>query len=189
MLHWAFRRGISSQAVSYFIECARRDQCARDDIAHLLADVDDPDAVEFVVRERGRTGRLYFGSHLLGIGDGEPENESLSARATQRLRAIWDSSTEGEQVRTLAFSMWLRSTGGQDLDLLRSIDTAIPFYTYSLQHRVKLGDRSGRRRSDRPATISPAVGYMVVACSPHLGRKVAPLRFFCSGGSERIDSN
>jgi hypothetical protein len=141
-LTWAFRRGITRAAIEHFLGRAAQDAALQDEIAWMLDDVDDPDAAEFVVRERARHDGFDFRKHLTSLGDREPEVELLSHSTTARLRALWENRAELERVRVLAFTLWLRATGCRDLSLLRSIDRFSPFFRYALQHRVKLADLS-----------------------------------------------
>ncbi len=141
-LGWGFRKGITSEALTYLLEAGRRDETLRRDISLMVEGVDDPDAVEFLVRHLAAGGGSIRWSHLTGIGDGEPKTLLRSPPTTDRLRGIWQSPGESEKTRVQAFCLWLQTTGGSDAGLLGSIEPDSPFYRYAVQHRIKLGDPS-----------------------------------------------
>jgi hypothetical protein len=137
-----FRRGITPEALAFLMEAAGQDRSLRRDVSLMVEGVDDPDAIEFLVRELGEGGGSNLWSYLTGIGDGEPEVRLRSLQTTDRLCRLWRSPEEPEKVRTQAFCLWLQATGCRDAAPLRMIETGSPFYRYAIQHRVKLGDPS-----------------------------------------------
>jgi hypothetical protein len=140
-LGWGFRRGITREALEFLVDSGRHSGLCRD-VARMVEGVDQPDAIEFVARHLADGGGSNLWSHLTGIGDGEPQFLLRSASTTNRLRSLWQSLNEAEGVRVLSFCLWLATTGGNDLTLLRSIDPGMPFYRYAVQHRIKRADRS-----------------------------------------------
>jgi hypothetical protein len=141
-LGFGFRRGIAKEALSFLLEVGTQDKGLRGDIAAMVEGVDDPDAIEFLVRHLAAGGGSNLWSDLTGIGDWEPRVLLHSSPTTDRLRSLWESSDESEKVRTKAFCLWLRTTGCKDATLLQSIELDAPFYQYALQHRLRLGDPS-----------------------------------------------
>lgn len=141
-LGWGFRKGITPRALGCLLETGRREETLRYDIALMVDGVDDPDAVEFLVRHLAAGGGPIHWSRLTGIGDGEPKTLVRSSRTTDRLRGIWQSPSESDKVQAPAFCLWLQTAGGSNLALLRRIELDSPFYRYAVQHRIKLADPS-----------------------------------------------
>jgi len=133
-LRWAFRNGITHEAVACLIQSATVNNGLREDVAHILGEVDDPDAAELVVRSLAAAGSG------ITIGDGELEVSLRSTATTDRLRTLWESTTEEDNVRSQAFIAWLRGTGSKDATILRPIGPESPLYQTAIQHRVKLAD-------------------------------------------------
>jgi len=140
-LGWGFRKGITPGALGCLLETGKREETLRHDIALMVDGVDDPDAVEFLVRHLAVGGGSMEWT-LPGIGDGEPKTLVRSSPTTDRLRGIWQSLGESDKVRVRAFCLWLQTTGGSNLGLLRRIEPDSPFYRYAVQHRIKLADPS-----------------------------------------------
>ena len=141
-LGWGFRPGITLEALGYLLEAGRQDPVLRRDISLMVEGVDDPHALEFLVRHLADGGGSNLWSHLTGIGDGEPQIRLRSSQTTDRLRSLWQSPGESEKIRTQAFCLWLQTTGCKDAALLGTVESGSPFYRYAVQHRIKLGDAS-----------------------------------------------
>ncbi len=138
-LGWGFRRGITPEALAHLLEAGRKNQNLHPDVAGMVKDLDNPDAVEFYARHIAQQGGW---SDLTSLGDGEPEVQIRSSQTTDRLREIWQSPSEPEKVRIYAFCLWLRASGGKENTVPQEIDACSPFHRYAVQHRIKLGDTS-----------------------------------------------
>lgn len=132
---WAFRRGITRDALLHLIHAANVTTGLRGDVASAIGEVDDPDAAEFVVRYAASRGGLGD-----AIGDGEPEITLRSKSTSERLLSLWSAQSEGDRVRVKAFVAWLQATGGNDLAALQAIEASSPLYRQAVQHRVKRSD-------------------------------------------------
>ncbi len=141
-LGWGFRQGITSESLAFLLAAARSDASLNSDIALMVEGVDDPDALEFLVRYLSSGGDSPLWSRLTGIGDSEPTILLRSHQTNERLCRIWQSTMEQNMARSEAFCIWLQTSGCRDAALLNTIGPGSSFYHYAVQHRIKLGDRS-----------------------------------------------
>jgi len=136
-LSWAFRRGISEDAVQFMLARARKSKSLLDDVMMMLENVDHLDVIEVVVRQNYVFQKW---SNLTALSTAGLEAKPLPKQIVQRLKELWEDSSEPDDVRKRAFGMWLVGTGCRDINFLRTIDKESPLFIQSLQQRIKLGD-------------------------------------------------
>jgi hypothetical protein len=141
-LGWGFRQGMTDSALAALIDVASHCKDLVPDVSLMIEGVDNPEAIEFVIRRLSANGGSNFWGNLTGIGDGEPKVQSRSVLTCERLRRIWESSTESDNTRRFAFCVWIRATGTSDLETLQSIGSDSCLYRFAIQHRIKLGDEA-----------------------------------------------
>ncbi|MGO8786319.1 MAG: hypothetical protein ACLQVL_02900 [Terriglobia bacterium] len=180
---FAARHGFNPQVLRYMTELGQREEY-QGIVAAILEEVDDPIAVDFVVR------RLAFLSHRAkeegkffpwaiswsdrwtrGAGEGPIP---LSRASTQALRSLWQETSNPDWLRVYALTVWAKVEG--DLHHLQSITEGSPLYETALWHRGLRGDR----------TVAPQVAVMLHDKTWWL--QLAP-KIWCSEMEEAVDQN
>ncbi|CAE6732681.1 hypothetical protein [Paraburkholderia nemoris] len=148
-LRFAFHQRLSDSAVRYFIERAA-DPELKWPITYMLHGLDQPDAVEFVVRElaaitESLDGTDRFSPFVLSAkNDWENEQErsgrAMSEASRKRLRDIWQDQSTGKHLREQAFRIWSSTHRAGDLSVLRVVSSADVLADKVLWQRLRLGD-------------------------------------------------
>ena len=159
-LRWAFRDLVPNMAIDYFL---RRAMCPelRWPLLVLLHGIDSPDVVEFVVKELAeQEERLEQTGHFSAFGvtavdewsgrqislsskrrsvrrGGDP----MSAASRHRLAELWSCDALGKHLRRWALRFWCATVGGEDIPVLRTIDTRSELGNLALFERLRRGDR------------------------------------------------
>ena len=141
-LRWAFRDLVPERAIDYFLRRARGPEL-RWPLLVMLHGVDNPDAVEFVVKELAEQEGAVGGdrsfspplqSPLSTSGAGAKFNrrpkrhsaryggDPMSATSRERLAELWSSDALGTHLRRWALRFWSATVRGEDIPILRTID-------------------------------------------------------------------
>ena len=159
-LRWAFRDLVPKMAIGYFLQCARRPEL-RWPMLVMLHGIDNPDAVEFVVRELAEqderleeTGHFSpFAVTAVDEWSGRQISPSskrrsmrrggdpMSAASRDRLAELWSCDALGKHLRRWALRFWSATVGGEDIPVLRTIDARIELGNLALFERLRRGDR------------------------------------------------
>ena len=159
-LRWAFRDRVPKQAIGYLLERAKGPDL-RWPILVMLNGIDNPDAVEFVVRELAQQGERmeatgYF-SPFAATAVGEwsrrqnlPSSKGhrvrrggtpMSAASRERLRDLWSCDVTGEHLRRWALQFWCATVAEGDIPILQTIDISSEIGNLALFERLRRGDR------------------------------------------------
>ena len=148
-LRWAFRNKVPERAIGYLLQCAERPEL-RWPILVMLNGIDNPEAVEFVVRELAQRNEQAeaTGSFLpfaLMATDEWSEHRSggraMSTTSRDRLQELWLCNANGEHLRRQALRFWCTTVAGGDVPILRTIDTSSEIGSIALFERLRRGDR------------------------------------------------
>ena len=159
-LRWAFRDKVPKQAIGYLLERAKGPEL-RWPMLVMLNGIDNPDAVEFVVRELAQQDERmeatgYFSPfaatavdewsrrQILPSSKGHPVRRGgtqMSAASRERLRDLWSCDVTGEHLRRWALRFWCATVAGGDIPILQTIDTSSEIGNLALFERLRRGDR------------------------------------------------
>ena len=159
-IRWAFRDKVPIQAIDYLLKRAKGPEL-RWPILVMLNGIDNPDAVEFVVRELAQQDERmeatgYFSPfaitavdewsrrQILPSSKGRPlghRGTPMSAASRERLRDLWSCDVTGKHLRRRALRFWCATMARGDVPLLRTIDTSSEIGNLALFERLRRGDR------------------------------------------------
>lgn len=143
-LQSGFARGMPESVMVFLMKCARNEERLRWPIELLLEQVDHPDVMEFIARERaeGARRREAAGNTFSWDMHDHPwaNNWSMSVASRTRLQQLWASEASDAHLQKQAFRMWMRKLGSLDLPMLRSIAPISPLYDASVRKRIFLRD-------------------------------------------------
>jgi len=121
-LQRAFRRGITDEALRFFISHGEREML-KPQITHLLSEVDHPDAVEFVVRwlaELSRSAAASGGFSIYPtILQRSWSERVMSDRSLERLQLLWSSDKSDAHLMKSAFRLWVSTSQPKNLGVLQ----------------------------------------------------------------------
>jgi len=148
LLNFALTRGISSATINYLIGQCNVHESLRWPIIHTCDSIDDPDAIEFVVRsaadiERSMNGTDSFSPWTIRLKDKWSKRiggRNLSQTSLDRLRTLWEDPENNKFMKKQAFRLWLTGIGQEQIQILRSILTSSPLFREALWKRVQLKD-------------------------------------------------
>lgn len=148
-LRWAFHKGLADGAVRFFIERASGPEL-KWPITYLLHGLDQPDAVEFVVRELASTEERLEGTGkfspfaMTAKGDWERKQErtgrAMSDASRKRLLDIWQDQSSGKHLRKQAFEIWASTHRAGDLEILRAVPSSDSLADKALWQRLRRDD-------------------------------------------------
>jgi len=142
-LRWAFRTRLPVRAIRYFIQRAA-DPDLKWPITYMLHGLDQPDALEFVVRELATTNG-FSPFALIASRDWEHPEEAngraMSDASRKRLQDIWQDQSAGKYLRRNAFRFWAATRHVSDIEILRAVPAADELADNALWQRLRLRDR------------------------------------------------
>jgi hypothetical protein len=149
-VRWAFHNRLPASAVRYFIERASGPELNWP-ITYMLHGVDQPDAVEFVVRQLAATnerlqGTNSFSPFALSASDEwerrqETTGRAMSEASRKRLLDIWQDQSAGQHLRRQAFRIWASTHRTGDIEIVRTVPSTDALADTALWQRLRLGDR------------------------------------------------
>ena len=159
-LRWAFRDKVPISAIGYLLERAK-DPELRWALLVMLNGIDNPDAVEFVVRELAKqdeqmeaTGEFSpFGVTAVdewSRRQSSPFSRShptrrggiaMSEASRERLRDLWSCDVAGKHLRRRALRFWCATVAEGDIPILQTIDASSEIGNLALFERLRRGDR------------------------------------------------
>jgi hypothetical protein len=117
----------------------------------MLHGLDQPEAVEFVVRELAATTKRLEGTNsfspfaLSANREWERQQEktgrAMSEPSRKRLLDIWQDRSNGKHLRRQAFKIWASTPRPGDVEILRAVSSADALADTALWQRLRLGDR------------------------------------------------
>lgn len=148
-LRWAFHRRLPVGAVRYFIERASGPEL-KWPVTYMLHGLDQPDAVEFVVRELAATDERLEGTNsfspfgMSANRDWERQQQetgrAMSEASRKRLLDIWQDQAAGKHLRKQAFRIWAATHRAGDIGILRAVLSSDALADNALWQRLRLGD-------------------------------------------------
>ena len=147
------------KAIGYFLQRAKGPEL-RWPLLVMLNGIDNPDAVEFVVRELAEqderleaTGYFSpFAATAVDEWSGRQISPSskrhsvrrgggpMSAASRERLMNLWAGDASGKHLRRWALRFWSATVAGEDLPILRTIDTSSEIGSLALFERLRRSD-------------------------------------------------
>ena len=153
-IRWAFRDKVPDRAIGYFLERAT-DPELRWPLLVMLHGIDDPDAVEFVVRELAKqdaecegTGR--WSPFAITARDEWSRRSKyggapMKALSRRRLRELWSSDRNSRHLRRRAIEFWCATVERGDIAVLKTVDKSSAIGDVALFERLRRGDQSAIR--------------------------------------------
>lgn len=150
-LHFALAGSINNCVINYFISKCDLYESLRWPINVMFQRIDDPDAIEFIVRsaaniQRGIAGTDKFSPWVAMLADnwnGHIDKlRKLSENSLARLKTLWELEENDEFVRKQAFRLWLTGIDLKQIDILRLIPNISPLSHSAIWKRVELDDQS-----------------------------------------------
>ena len=150
-IRWAFRDRVPDRAIGYFLDRAMEPEL-RWPLLVMLNGIDNPDAVEFVVRELARqdeelegTGR--WSSFAISARDEwnrRPKygGARMEAASRRRLRELWSSDGKSRHLRRRALEFWCATVARGDIAVLKTLDTSGGIGDVALFERLRRGDET-----------------------------------------------
>ncbi len=136
-LRWALQRRVPERAMGYLINRAQ-DPELRWPIQVMLDGVDNPQAVEFVVRARANAADAFLDEwNLRRSGERGP----MWIASRPRLRELWSCDRHDKHLRRMALRYWCATVVSGDLSVLRTIRLDSEIGSIALFERLRRGDR------------------------------------------------
>jgi|GEM_PF-745968 len=150
--HAFFHHSPQDSAILYFINRALSSEKLRWAITLIMQQIDNPDAIEFVIRQaalieekiessNGFSFWLTMLEHPFNEKD-ELDNKKMGNISQNRLEEIWSNQNESNYVRKQAMQMWIKAIDITQLNKLRDIPENSPIFDVALIKRMMLGDLS-----------------------------------------------
>ena len=160
-LRFAFRERSPERAIAYLVERGQDPELRRPMMV-LLDGIDNPDAIEFMVRELAQYDeRLEATGHFspfmdLAVQEWSRRQSSpwsngqtskyrgspMSTVSRERLRDLWSRDTSGKHLRRRALRFWCATVAAGDLPTLRTLDANGEIENYALFERLRRRDRT-----------------------------------------------
>jgi len=145
-IRWAFLDMVPNRAIGYFIEQAMRPEL-RWPLLVMLNGIDNPDAVEFLVRELARLDEEWEGTDRwspfsrLAVEEWSRRRAApMQPEARRRLRDLWSSHSNGRHLRRRALQFWCATVRRADIAALQTIDINSAVGDVALFGRLRRGD-------------------------------------------------
>jgi hypothetical protein len=147
-LKFALTRDISDEQVQYFINAVEKYPDLEYHLSLILNKVQDPDALETIVRIRANNmqevdGLSPWATHLLDPWRPDsPHGQTLSSEVKERMNNLWSNNDNADEVRTSAFLLWARNAQSEDLEELKQASQNDLFSYTAHRYRLDLGDET-----------------------------------------------
>ena len=145
-LCWALQQRVPERVIGYLVKRTESPELRR--LMRVMLDgVDNPRAVEFVVRAIALQTESAETSSSFLVGADEwslrrrAERSPMSRASRDRLRKLWSRDANGSHLRRLAFRFWCATIARGDLAILRTIDADSEIGSIALFERLRRGDR------------------------------------------------
>ncbi len=142
-LTFAMSRGISNEAINYFIGLQNSCDSLYWPIAIILERIDTPEAIECIVQFAAKEKGTFFAMYLSDTWNPtRPAGRMLSQPSMEMLKKQWNSLEADGQVRYQAFRIWSNNAQQEQLGILREIASESSLYRMAIRRRAQLGDMS-----------------------------------------------
>lgn len=150
-IQWAFRDRVPERAIGYFLDRATQPELQWP-LLVMLNGIDNPNAVEFVVRELARQdeesdgtgGWSPFAMSAKREWSRRPEYGSIPMKALSRhrLRELWSSDGKSRHLRRRALEFWCATVVRGDIAVLKTVETSRAIGDIALFERLRRGDQT-----------------------------------------------
>jgi hypothetical protein len=138
------------EVLTHIIRVAGERPLLQDVLFPLIHSMDSPDALEHLARHKAAQvkarGKTEVSSLDFSFSRWASTNTMGYVRPSEasraRLRALWQSDSEDEVVRSAAFKIWCWSADAADISHLKTVSASAPLFHSALWYRAILGDRS-----------------------------------------------
>jgi len=144
-LRFSIKRRMTNCVVKYLISQCERHQTLKWSMIVLLREVNDPDAIEFVVT----TLSIDYPGSFFGLTMTDCWNPKifsygrlLSSQSLVRLEMLWKDEKNHQDIRKNAFKLWKTGANHADTDLLKTVLPNTPIFKESVILRAELEDWS-----------------------------------------------
>lgn len=143
-LRLSVKRRMTNCVVKYLISQCERHQTLKWPMIVLLQEVDDPDAIEFVVK----TLSIDYSASFLRLTMTDCWNPKfffsygclLSSKSLSRLEMLWKDEKNHRDIRKNAFRVWGTGTNYADINILKTVLPNTPIFKESVILRAELED-------------------------------------------------
>ena len=147
-IRWAFRDRVPDRAIGYFLDRAMEPEL-RWPLLVMLNGIDNPDAVEFVVRELARQDEELEGFAMSARDEWSQRPKyggaPMKAASRRRLRELWSNDGKSRRLRRRALKFWSATVARGDIAVLRTVDTSGAIGDVALFERLRRGDETAIR--------------------------------------------
>jgi hypothetical protein len=150
-VRFAFRHWPPVSALKYFIQRAATEEL-RWPITYLLHEIDNPDSLEFVTRERATIQQRLAATggispFLISGADRWSRSEDdggkpMSKASKDRLFGLWHPRDTDKHLREQAFRLWAATHADDDLIVLKRMPSDDPLWDKALFARLRRGDHT-----------------------------------------------
>jgi hypothetical protein len=127
----------------YLIELIRQRPQLEKAVSYICGRIDRPQAIEYAVQQAANQEDWYRSSSLTYWSSFQ--NPRLSQVSLSVLQELWESDSNKDAARQVAFQLWLKNVDRENFDILpiiQAITPLSPLYISSLQERALLSDRT-----------------------------------------------
>ena len=138
-LAFGYKNRLDKTVINFLISICESKQSLVRNIEHILNYIDNPDAIEFIVKKNAEhDGSDFTFPWYTKVFD---YAHKLSKESRIRLRSLWEGSYNNE-IKKAAFKLWSTNIEKSELNLLRQIALDSPLSYHALFKRAELGDSS-----------------------------------------------
>jgi hypothetical protein len=138
-LSFGYKTRLNTATINFLTHVCDCKKSMVQNIQHILNYVDNPEAVEFIVKKNAEHERSDFTfPWYTKVFD---YAHKLSKESRIRLKSLWEGSYNDE-IKKTAFRLWSTNVEKSELDLLRQISHDSPLFYHAIFKRAELGDRS-----------------------------------------------
>ena len=145
-IRWAFRDRVPDRAIGYFLKRALTPEL-RWPLLVMLNGIDNPDAVEFIVKELARADSWSFAKMVEDEWRRRPRHggEPMKTESRQRLRELWSNDRNARHLRRRALQIWSATIVKGDVAVLKTVEACREIGDISLFQRLRRGDETATR--------------------------------------------
>lgn len=138
-LAFGYKSRLDKSIIDFLISICENKKSLIQNIEHILNYIDNPEAVEFIVKKNAEHhGSEFTFPWYTKVFD---YAHKLSKESRIRLRSLWEGSYNDE-IKKAAFRLWSTNIEKSELNLLRQIQLDSPLSHHAVFKRAELGDCS-----------------------------------------------
>jgi len=138
-LAFGYKTKLNITIINFLVHICETKKSLIQNIQHILNYIDNPEAVEFIVKKNAEhQGSDFIFPWYTKVFD---YAHKLSKESRIRLRSLWERSYDDE-IKKAAFRLWSTNIEKSELNLLRQIPFDSPLSHHAIFKRAELGDCS-----------------------------------------------